>query len=786
MTNAMRSSCLLGLALCVSVGCGGKKAPSGSDASSPVGPSVPRAKPGPWEGPLPAIPTTASPTLTPRKTLVTTRLDKQAAHRRLGDLALAAAKEIGPMAIPDARAKHLASLCKRVGPHVSADVVDRLAQATFLATQKVTAVDKLQGSFDHLAECLTHAGAATRARILPAMLTRAAKAKDLSVFSWPFHSAREALAHLTPAQVEPILVLARRLLLRAKAYYHKEHLLAGMAAAGTVLPPARAQALLARAERGVAGAAFKESRLVFLGDLALTWVAFAKSHPAMVGRAAQAIIRLATTPYGRAKALGQLVELPGFSKSNQAVAVIKVLRREAANLPAAEKAWLQRKLIEQAAQADGAPALALVGQLITDADKTHAFRARVTATRALAADHPKEAISYAAAALDLINRLPSESRRNWRQAPLFRAVKKVDPKVRLPFLQRIEKRAAGFKNKYFTAWTLRKLIELHRGPHPGEARRLQGKTMTAVAAIPEADRRVRALRGIYKVHLPSGPAAARKVIAQALHLSEAGVGAWIWGRFLRPLGERPLAERKRWLPRLLKNIVNQASTWQPQRLARWSRQVTRLAPQVMSPTEAEALMLRVWLAVENAAKRSGGVETREVINALRAVGAGLAGLGSVHFPTLVRRMEARIPRRKAWSEHLMSYVAALGALLPAVDAAQLQKRLVAWVALGSKETRLMRRGAIIAGLVASHGALNQTAIRGWLAKGEARLSWRPMVQFLIRLPLSDLQKKAAALPSRQERLRMYGALIRATAQRAKREPRRHRRRRRRTRPGRRR
>ena len=76
--------------------------------------------------------------------------------------------------------------------------------------------------------------------------------------------------------------------------------------------------------------------------------------------------------------------------------------------------------------------------------------------------------------------------------------------------------------------------------------------MTAVETIPKADRRVRALRGIYKLQLKNGPAAAQTVIAQALKLSDAGVGAWIWGRFLRPLGKLPLAERKRWLPSVLK------------------------------------------------------------------------------------------------------------------------------------------------------------------------------------------------------------------------------------------
>jgi hypothetical protein len=305
--------------------------------------------------------------------------------------------------------------------------------------------------------------------------------------------------------------------------------------------------------------------------------------------------------------------------------------------------------------------------------------------------------------------------------------------------------------------------------------------MTAVAAIPEPARRVRALRGIYKVHLENGPAAAPKVIAQAVKLSGSGVGAWVWARFIRPLGKRPAAERKRWLPILLKNIVKQASTWYPDQLARWARIVTRLAPQVMPPVKAEALMLQVWRAVESAEKRSGNVQVRQVVNALRAVGTGLARIGSMHFPTLVRRMLARIPERKAWSEHLMSYVAALGTLLPAADAAQLQKRLEAWVELGSKETRLVRRGAIIAGLVASHGTLDQSAIRGWLAKGEAHLTWSPMVQFLIRLPLDDLRQKAAALPSRLERLGMYSALINATEERAKREPRRRWRRRRRRR-----
>jgi hypothetical protein len=794
----MRSICIVGLAACVSLSsCENRvpqpevevevdpQAPVGPAVGPAVGPTVVRKAPVPasWEGPLPSIPTRVSPVLTPRKILVTSRLDKKAAHRRLGELALAAFKEIAGMALPDVRAEQMASLCQRVGPYVTVEVVDRLVGATFLATQKV-APAKLQNAYDHLVQCLTHAGDATRARILPALLARAATAKDLSVFSWPFNSARHALEQLTAGQVEPIVALAQRLLMRAQTYYHKEHLLAGLAAAGTVLPPARAQGLLARAERGVAGAAFKESRPIFLGELALTWVAFAARHPALLDRAVGAILRLPTSPYARAKALGKLVELPGFSGSKQAPAVLKLLGREAAKLPATEKIWLQRKLIEQAARVVGG--LPLLESVITAADPANAYRARVIATRALAVKNPRRAIVHAGAALDLVDKLPKESRRNWRQAPLFRALKKVEPMHRQPLLARIEKRAAGFKNKYFTAWTLRKIIELHGKSNPGEVRRLQPKMMAAVAGIAKPARRVRALRGIYKLQLSGGPAAAPTVMDQALKLSEAGVGAWVWGRFLRPLGKRPLAERKRWLPRLLGNIVRQSSTWQPRELARWSRLVARLAPQVLSPAEAEALMLRTWAAVERAAKRSGGVETKEVVNALRALGAGLAKLGSVHFATLVRRMEARIPRRKAWSEHLMSYVAALGALLPPADAGQLHKRMKGWVALGGKDTRLMRRGAIVAGLVASHGGLNRGAIRGWLAQGTARLSWRPMVQFLIRLPLADLETKAAALPSRQERLRMYSALIRATVVRAKRTPRSRRRNRRRQRRNRRR
>jgi hypothetical protein len=774
----MRPVCLLALAVLVSPGCGGKKTQPPTNASQ-----TDPAQPGPWEGALPPIPNKPSTKFTPRKTLVTTRLDKRAAHKRLGDLALAASREIERIASPEGRAKRLASLCSSVGPYVSTDVVDRLAQATFVATQKVTRPGGLQDPYDHLAQCLAHAGAESRTRILPAILTRAAKAKDLSVFTWPFRSARSALAQLTPAQAEPILAQAQRILARARTYYHKEHLLSGMAAAGTVLPPARALALLARAERGVTGVAHNDSRPVFHGELAHTWVTLAKHHTALLNRAARAIVRLATTPYGRAKALGKLVDLPAFSRSGQASAVLKLLRREAARLPATEKGWLQQKLIERAALVDGG--LDVLRQLVNDADQAHAFRARVAATRALAAGHPKDAIGYAGEALDLVDKLPKESRRNWRQAPLFRALKKVEPKVRQPIFDRMEKRAAGVKNKYYTVWTLRKLIELQRGSNPGEVLRLQKKMMTAVAAIPEAARRVRALRGIYRMQLESGPAAARRVIAQAVKLSGSGVGARVWARFIRPLNKRPLAEKKRWLPILLTNIVKQASTWYPDRLARWARIVTRLAPQVMVPAKAEALMLRVWQAVESAEKRSGNVQVQQVVNALRAVGAGLARMGSEHFPALVRRMLARIPERKAWSEHLMSYVAALGTLLPAADAAQLHKRLQAWVELGSKETRLMRRGAIIAGLVASHGTLNQSAIRNWLAKGEAHLTWRPMVQFLIRLPLDDLKQKAAALPSRSERLGMYRALIRATAERAKREPRRRRwrrRRRRRRRP----
>ncbi len=780
----MRSIVVLGLAAGVSLSSCEERVPQPQVVDEvPVVPPVARKAPPSWEGPLPSIPTRVSPVLTPRKTLVTSRLDKQATHRRLGELALAALAEIAGMTIPDARARRMALLCQRVGPYVAVDVVDRLAGATFVATQKV-APAKLQNTYDHLAQCLTHAGEATRARILPAILTRAATTKDLSVFTWPFNSARRALEQLTAKQVEPILALAQRLLMKAQAYYHKEHLLAGLAAAGTVLPPARAQALLARAERGVAGAAFKESRPVFLGELALTWVAFAKRHPEQSDRAAQAIGRLAISPYARVKALGKLLELPGFPGSKQAPAVLKRLRTEATKLPATEKIWLQRKLIEQAARVEGG--LPLLAQVVADADPAHAFRVRVVATRALAVKHPRQAIVHAGAGLDLIDKLPRESRRNWRQAPLFRAIKKLDPLHAKPLFARIEKRAAGFKNKFYTVWTLRKLMELQATSNPGEVRRLQPKMMSAVAAIAKPYRRVRALRGIYKLQLRRGPAAAPTVMAQALKLSEAGVGAWAWGRFLRPLGSRSLAERKRWTPSLLRNIVKQSSTWKPQDLARWSRRVTRLAPQVMPPKEAEALMLQTWAAVERAARRSGGVETKEVVNALRAVGAGLAKLGSVHFPTLVRRMEARIPRRKAWSEHLMSYVAALGALLPAADIQLLDRRMSDWVALGNKDTRLMRRGAIVAGLVASHGDLNRAAIRSWLAQGKARLSWRPMVQFLIRLPLADLKTKAAALPISRERRRMYRALIRATVERAKRTPRSRRRQRRRNRRNRRR
>lgn len=770
---------LLALAIAVSPGCGSPKSPARADAAVVARPDGPRVPGGSWAGPLPPIPTRVSAQLAPKKTQATTRLDKKSAHRRLGELALAASREIAKMAPAEERAKHLASLCREVAPNVTTDVVDNLAGATFTATGKVKMAGRLQDPYDGLAQCLVHASAATRVRILPALLSRAAKGKDLSVFSFPFNSARRALALLTPAQVEPILRLAQGLFARARQYYHTEHLLAGMAAAGTVLGPARAQGLLARAERGVAGPAFKESREVFFGQLALTWVWLAERHPELSERIARAIGRLAATPYARAQALGKLVEMPGFSRAKKAAAVLELIRGEGAKLPVTERAWLRKRLIAQAVQVKGA--LPLLRKLVNDADKQHAVRARIAATRALAATHAKEAITYANEALDLIDKLRPESRRNWRQAPLFRALAKIDAQARQPLLARIEKRAAGFQDKYFTAWTLRKLIELHRGKNPAEVLRLQRPMLTAVAVIATAARQVRALRGIYKLGLTSGPASADKMIAQALALSGKGVNAWIWARFLRPLSARPDSEQRRWLPRLLTNMVRQATTWRPDQLARHCRQVARLAPRVMSGSQAEALLLQVWAAVESADKRSPNVQIQQVVNALRAIGTGLAALGSEHFPTLVRRMEARIPRTSTWSEPLMSYVAALGTLLPLADAAALQRRLEAWVKLGDKDTRLMRRGAIVAGLVASHGNLDIQAISGWLAQGKAQLSWRPMVQFLIRLPMGDLQAKAAAVPSLRQRRRMYRALIRATAARAKREPNWRRRRRRRRR-----
>lgn len=771
LERPMRKTLPLALLLLFFPGCGEK--PHGRPSSEAD--SSPRAPSGPWEGELPPIPSRPSARFTPQEIHVTTKLDKQAAYKRLGDLALAASREVEGMVRRGERARLLAALCLRAAPYAATDVVDGLARAAFAAAGKVKNPDRLQDPFENLAKCLAHAGDKTRSDILPALLSRAAKAKDLSVYSWPFRSARSALGNLTAAQVEPILRQAQGLLARAQLYFHKEHLLSGMAAAGTVLPPARALALLARAEQGVAGAAHNESRPVFFGELADTWVELAGKHPDLMSRAASAIVRLAKTPYRRAQALAKLIQLETFPGSKQAPAVLGLVGSVAAKLPSAEKGFLQEKIIEQAARIDDP--LKIIRKTVNEADEPHAARSRITAVGALAARHPKEAVVYANEALDLLDKLPEEARRNWGQAPLFRALAKIDPGTREPLLKRMEERAARFKDKYFTAWTLRRLVELQKKSNPKEALRLQKEMMAAVNAVPEAAMRVRALRGIYKVQLESGPAAASSIIAQAVKLSDKGVGAWVWARFIEPLEKRPEAEQKRWLPVLLESIVKQASTWRPDNLSRWSRYVANLAPKVMDPVQAEKLMLQVWLEVETAEQRSDEVQVQQVINALRHLGAGLARLGSSHFPTLVRRVLARIPEQKAWSEHLMSYVSALGTLLPAPDAAQLRKRLKAWVDKGGEKTRLVRRGAIVAGLVASHGAVDQEAVRYWLAQGEAHLSWRPMVQFLIRLPIPDLEKKAAALPGRWERYRMFLALIRATEERAKQETRWRRRRR---------
>ena len=130
----------------------------------------------------------------------------------------------------------------------------------------------------------------------------------------------------------------------------------------------------------------------------------------------------------------------------------------------------------------------------------------------------------------------------------------------------------------------------------------------------------------------------------------------------------------------------------------------------------------------------------------------------------------------------MSHVSSLGCLLSPADGAGMRKRLETWMARGTEETRLIRRGAIVAGLVACHGPLDAAAVRDWLSKGPAELSWDPMVQFLIRLPLADLQAKAALLPERRQRIRMYHALIGATIERGTRELSRWRLRRDRSRP----
>ena len=293
--------------------------------------------------------------------------------------------------------------------------------------------------------------------------------------------------------------------------------------------------------------------------------------------------------------------------------------------------------------------------------------------------------------------------------------------------------------------------------------------MAAVAAIASDADRLRALVRIYELGLPSGPAAAETVIARAVPMTGTGVNVTVWWNLIQSVAKGSPEAQKRWLPRLLGILVDLAPTWRPEHLASRARLVARVAPQVMPMPQAEALLLRVWQTIERAPRRSAEVETQHVVNALRAVGVGLATMGSIHFPILVRRLEDRIPRRRVASEHLMSHVASLGSLLATGDASGLQQRLETWVAKGTEETRLIRRGAIVAGLVASHGTLDGAAIRAWLAKGPAELSWDPMVQFLIRLPLADLKAKAALLPERRQRVRMYLALITATIERSTKE-----------------
>lgn len=759
-------------------GCGDKgrrssPAPGSSDAATaPGSPDAAAAAAGPgpvelWEGPSPPIPTRPSPRFVPLATLVTQRIDKTTAPRRIGELALEAAKEIGQIPDVEIRARQLARLCATVGPNVDTHVVDQLAQGALDATGRVTQLIRLQEPFEGLAKCLAHASRAKRASLLAAMLTRAAETEELSVFSWPFRSAGAALAQLTPEEIEPILRLAERLLPKAQSAFHKEHLLSGMAAAGTALPPDRALGLLARAEAGVAGPTFADSRPVFLGELAQSWVGLARRQPTLLDRAAQAIIRLDTSPYDRAAALDQLTGLPNFAGAPKALVVLKLIAGALPKLPAAEREWLRRKLIAQAAKVDGA--LDTLRILVEAADPEQAFRTRVVAVRALASESPKEALRYAEAAVGLLDKMKPGSQRNTRHFYLFRALARVDQQARKPFLTELEKRATGSGDRSFAARTLLKLLELVGEKNPEEALRLQGELMQAVDSIEDEAHRLRVLEAIYALGLSSGPAAAETVIARAITMTGTGMSGRIWWRFIQSVNKQPAEVQARWLPRLLTILVDHSSSWRPEDLASRARLVARLAPKVLSPPEAEALLLRAWQAVERAPRRSAEVETQHVVSALRAIGVGLAGLGSAHFRILVRRLLARIPRRKTWSEPLMSHVTSLGCLLSPDDGAGLQKRLEAWVAMGTQETQLMRRGAIVAGMVACHGTLDHNAIRSWQEKGPAELSWDPMVQFLIRLPLADLQAKAAQLPERRQRIRMYRILIGATIERGTRE-----------------
>ena len=775
----------LGLWLIVAViagpGCGGKPKPS----EQPPGTSDAAAgRPAPslgniWEGKAPPIPEAASQRFVPLPTLTTQRIDKATAPRRIGDLAVAASKEIAQIPVVEVRATQLASLCAIAGPNVEPAVVDRLAQMAFDATGQMTKVLRLQGAYDDLAKCLAHASSGKRAGLLAAIFQRAAQAKELSVFTWPMRSAGAALAQLSPAEAEPIIALAERMLPGAKEPFQREQLLSGMAAAGTTLPLPRAVAILGRAEAGVAGPAHAESRPVFLAELAESWVRLAGRQTSVVDSAAKAILRLETTPYDRVAALGKLVESPGFAGASKALAVLELIAGELPKLPFTERAYLRRRLIAQASKADGG--LDLLKRLVASADPEHAYRVHVVAVRNLAAKHGAVAVQYADAAIGLLDKLPAEPERNFRQVHLFRALQGLEPKTREPLLGRLERRAASFKEKRHLAWTLRQILELRQDRGDAEGLRLQGELMRAVEIVSPDAAKLRLLEQIHAMGITKGPASADGALEKSLSMTNTGAGSSVWYRFVRAVSGQPLEVQKRWLPRLLPILVDRASAWRPEDLASRARLVARLAPKVMPRSEAEALLLQVWRVVERAPARSAQVETQHVVRALRAIGVGLATLGSSHFPVLVRRLLARIPRRKTWSEPLMSEVTSLGCLLAGADADGLQKRLAAWVALGTDKTQLIRRGAIVAGLVSCHGSVDEPVVKSWLSKGAAELTWDQMSQFLIRLPIADLQAKAVLLPERRQRIRMFKALIDATIEQGTRALRRWRERR--ARPG---